>query len=1226
MAGENINRRLNIYINDREVTNSMRGITREMSRVRNEMRSLNRGAADYDERLAHLRNTYVQLQRQQELFRQDLGQVPTLLGRLRSALGPIGTSFLAAFSVAGLISKATSKMYEAWQTVVIFDQKQADLAAVLGKTRIQIAGLTLDAIKYGASSAYSATGVSELQSELAKLGKTVPEIRAMTGSVLNVATALETDLASAAVLVGGQLNSFGENANQSAKYSDIMANSVNISATSYEYLATALPKVSSVAAQNDVTFEKLNATMGVLADQNIQAETAGTGFRNILLESAKAGKPYQEMLDDVKNSADQSKKAVELFGKENATVAIILANSTDKINDNTTALENSAGSAEKLAKEKLNSIKGSIEGWSGAWEGFILSLEKGDGLIGRTIRGFIDWGTSILNVLTPMERLSDQLQQQQLDVNMLVSKITSENISNEERKRLLLDLKREYPDFIKNIDIETVSNDQLTKALNKVNEQYVKRIALQKQVEAVEDAQKSSGDALAEILKEQEYLFKKLNEMKLKYKLNVKIDYGNLDKSAKEVVAQLKEKFVEHSPFTGGIGRIESSVSSIKAWNDELKSRNKELADESKILERQTKVLGINTEAQNDANKALAEQAEILKKLRAEAKGLGMKGTDAASEQELKLWISAYKERQKYKDQESEEDRKKREKAIEDAKKHSEDLRKQLEDSEKQLLATKRAFQDVNLELQKDGYLKEKALLDEEYNRKIEDLKIKIAEEQQEIEKLETEIKTGKNSKADIAVLKETIANKLAMQLEYNNTLIAETQTYSFKIAALQEKYLAEEFKKEDESFKRKLQNLQTEQNFELASVTTLEEAKAVLSKTLSEDELSKIKTLEDAKTAIKKQQLDEQLDLQLEFFKQVQSRYQLLLDLDINSGFQFLPDEERDRIIKNLDEIRNKISEITLKKVENKDGGETEEFKGTNGYDILGFSPEQWENVFNGLDTFQSKFDALKTVIGGVQQAFGVYFDFLNAQENRNVANFERATNKKKKELQDQLDKGYINQDLYNSRVAKLDADLDKKKAETEYKQARRQRAMQIAQIVSSTALAIMGIWRDFPKVDFGATAAVMSGVVGALGATQLATILAQPLPSPDGFYDGGYTGDGPGRSVAGPAHFGEYVIPNKVLFDDDPVMPMIVDYVEAKRTGKPMNSSSSNDSNVQSNQINSSLNNLDTQVADALNRISVILEKIEENGLAAYFKDDLKTMKKIRNKIKEFELLENN
>jgi hypothetical protein len=493
MAGENINRRLNIYINDREVVNSMSGVTRAVAQTRNELRGLVRGTENYDSELRRLTNQLRTLRAEQARFNASIAETPSILQRIRGALGPVATGIIAAFSVSSLVNGFVSKMREAWNTVVDFDQKQADLAAIMQKSRIQIAGLTADAIKYGASTSYSAGEVSILQTELARLGKTAPEIRAMTKDVLNAATALETDLGSAATLIGGQLNSYGESASKAGKYSDIMANSANISATSFESMSVSLPKVSKVAALSNISFEKLNATLGTLADENIAAETAGTGFRNILLESSKAGKPYQEMLDKVKNSTNQSRKATELFGKENATVAVVLANSTQKINDQTKALENSAGSSEKLAKEKMNSILGSTKNFSSAWEGFILSIEKGDGIIGKSIKNVIDFGSSFLSLISPMKKVSDQLHDEQLGLNMLVSKITSTNVKNEERKQLLIQLKNEYPDFIKNIDLEKVSNDDLNGALNKVNEQYINRIALQKQVEKIESKQNDIG-------------------------------------------------------------------------------------------------------------------------------------------------------------------------------------------------------------------------------------------------------------------------------------------------------------------------------------------------------------------------------------------------------------------------------------------------------------------------------------------------------------------------------------------------------------------------------------------------------------------------------------------------------------------------------------------------------------------------------------------------------------
>jgi hypothetical protein len=74
-------------------------------------------------------------------------------------------------------------------------------------------------------------------------------------------------------------------------------------------------------------------------------------------------------------------------------------------------------------------------------------------------------------------------------------------------------------------------------------------------------------------------------------------------------------------------------------------------------------------------------------------------------------------------------------------------------------------------------------------------------------------------------------------------------------------------------------------------------------------------------------------------------------------------------------------------------------------------------------------------------------------------------------------------------------------------------------------------------------------AGIVAALGCSW---VLFNALPDRGGFYDGGYTGSGPERNSPGPVHYDEYVVPKKVLFSNDPVVPNIVGYLEAKRTGK--------------------------------------------------------------------------
>ena len=142
---------------------------------------------------------------------------------------------------------------------------------------------------------------------------------------------------------------------------------------------------------------------------------------------------------------------------------------------------------------------------------------------------------------------------------------------------------------------------------------------------------------------------------------------------------------------------------------------------------------------------------------------------------------------------------------------------------------------------------------------------------------------------------------------------------------------------------------------------------------------------------------------------------------------------------------------------------------------------------------------------VQALTNAFSLYDQFATASENKRLQQFEKQSNQKKNLYKKQLDSGAINQNQYNKLTEQQDNELAKKKAEIEHKQAKRQKLMAISQIMMNTAQAIMGIWAQFPKFDFGATAAIMSGVVGALGLAQIAKVAKEPLPSP-GFEEGLY------------------------------------------------------------------------------------------------------------------------
>lgn len=671
-------------------------------------------------------------------------------------------------------------------------------------------------------------------------------------------------------------------------------------------------------------------------------------------------------------------------------------------------------------------------------------------------------------------------------------------------------------------------------------------------------------------------------------------------------VMNSQEDLINASKKTGAENRIKDEA---KYFNDYMENRKKRLGDafdwEKERAEHLADVMkrmnsGWNTDVEQ---KSFDLQITTIKN--AKNPNAKKQSPDGLSDDDKKSGETAAK---------------KREKELADAKRHSDDLLKQLEASKKELLATERSFEDLKLANQKEGYDKELALLNEEYSRKIEDTKSKVSQLQEEINKLNADAKNPGNSKDDIAVVKATIANKIAAQIDYNASLVDIEKSRIIKIGALQEKYLQKDIQDQEAANARALQNLQTKHNNELSSITTLEDAKTVLSSYLSEDELKKVTTLEEAKKKIKQQFQNEELTLQQEHLADLMAQMQILLNGTNEFGISLISPEEREKLLEFMDQFASKFAAIGVQKAEG-ENQETEK-KAPSGIDLLGYSPEQWEEAFNNFDTLEGKLEAVGMAVLGLKNAFGMYFQFLEAGEKRTMQKFEANNRKKQADLNDQLEKGYITQEVYNARKAKLDAELAKKKAEIEYKQAKREKIMNIASIIGNTAVGVSKALAQGGLIAGVPFAAIVAG----LGAIQLALAIAQPLPEKGGFYDGGYTGSGPERNSPGPVHYDEYVVPKKVLFSNDPVVPNIMGYLEAKRTGKNPQITQDETNSTQTNQNNSNGSTTDVAVVNALNRNSLILEKIEEEGLPAYLVNDIKTAKKMRDKIKEVNKLESN
>jgi hypothetical protein len=342
--------------------------------------------------------------------------------RLTRGIGNLTRKFGAFGAVlgTGLLLGALGNTIDKFAS---FEQANVNLASIMGKTIEQTVALQEDAKRLGATTARSATEVVGLQEAFARLGFQEKAILNMTEATISGSVAMQAELADTAELVGAMVKSFDQFESQNAPgIIDKLTLATQKSALNFEKLQTSLPIVAGAANAADVPFTKLLASLGKLSDANIDASSSSTALRNIFLEAAKRGVPYEKLIDEVANSTDMLAKANELFGKRGAVAAVILAKNTKAVAALDNELQNAAGTAGDTAAKQLDTLKGRLTILNSAWEGFILNIESGNGKLGQFLKTTIEVATEVLSLATGTAKAKEQLSDTELRVRKLANR------------------------------------------------------------------------------------------------------------------------------------------------------------------------------------------------------------------------------------------------------------------------------------------------------------------------------------------------------------------------------------------------------------------------------------------------------------------------------------------------------------------------------------------------------------------------------------------------------------------------------------------------------------------------------------------------------------------------------------------------------------------------------------------------------------------------------------
>ncbi|QHA36850.1 phage tail tape measure protein [Rossellomorea marisflavi] len=277
-----------------------------------------------------------------------------------------------------------------------FEQSMSKLGAISNASAEDMAKLESAAREMGATTQFSASQAAEGLTFLAMAGFSVEEQIDALPAVLNAAAAGGIDLARSADIVSNIMTGFGIEATESGHAVDVLVKTMTTANTDLPQLGEAMKMVAPVAASLGFSIEETATAVAKMSDAGIQGSMAGTSLRAAFLSLANPVGQTKKAMDELgfsvtdnegkikplsrivgelsekmdgMSDAQKTATAAQLVGREAAAgFTTLLGIGEDQLADYTKELENSAGTADKMAKRMQDNLLGAFKEFQSALE------------------------------------------------------------------------------------------------------------------------------------------------------------------------------------------------------------------------------------------------------------------------------------------------------------------------------------------------------------------------------------------------------------------------------------------------------------------------------------------------------------------------------------------------------------------------------------------------------------------------------------------------------------------------------------------------------------------------------------------------------------------------------------------------------------------------------------------------------------------------------------------
>ena len=1083
-----INKRVNIYINGREVSNDIKSIRTEMQKAVNDIARMKRGSDEYNAKAKEIRTLKAIIQEHNQQLRtteQRWSSLNNVANGLKKYSGII-------LSFVGSLTGATLGFQKCAEEAEKFEENLDNLSALTGLGGKNLSWLGDQAKEMSVKTTESGIKIKQSATDIldafTKIGSQRPELlknkealAAVTEDAIILSEAAKIELEPATASLANVMNQFNEKSSSSRRIINELAAGSQTGSGDIQYLSNAIEKCGTSAYLMGM---KTNQTIGVveaIAPKFKDASQAGNSFDKVLLTMKDKQIGYQsglfnmnDALDELQTRFAKGEKASDLFGKEHAKMAEVLVMAKDDVIRYTEAVTGTDKALEQAAKNTNNRAAKRAQAMNR------LKLVMID--LGEKVAPAITMGTnaftSFLTYLSKAPTLFRENKQLILALATAFVVLQGKTIL-----ATLASMKNRAAHLLE--AAAKMKNATATAYLNTYAEQY----------------RMTQGNVSRGVLKLR-------TSFSLLWKTIVANPVGAIVTGIYALITAVN--FMEkHTDSAMRAEKLKNSILSKSETATKLATdANREFAKSISNVNR------LSTEERQRLREQISDRIKLteatLNQLKAEQAELKQTATKVGFWQTLKNSflsggfgepsVNNYENFQKLQQND----------ALKNGQEAADEMNESIQKLEESNASLKSQLDDFN----------------ETFNAEINADKIgtkTITELQEKVNLYRTALENATLQSEEY----ERIQNKLIATEKQLNQAIKSRDINDTPLPS--------------KDNKNPLQNKKLEAEQKLATAISQIRKKLYL-ENLTESEKEILQTQQQYNELIA---LCQQFGIDtIEVYNAYSEKIEAIIDRELENEVSasiaaqdrinqaLMSSSEREKA-----SVRQKYAELialaeqygidTLALKEKMDEELASIKEDEKPQDIFGMSPEDWEDL-------EGKIGKAIQLAGQLADIWGQFNQIQADKEKKELQEYERSCNRKKELLNKQLNAGKISQEQYNARTSQLDADLEKKKTEIAKKQAKRDKAQSIFSAIISTAAAIAQALPNIP----------LSIIAGIMGAAQIAVIASQPLPE---YAKGGLT-DGAKMYIAGEAGQ-EWISPNWML--KDKTTGPIIQQLEMVRSG---------------------------------------------------------------------------